>query len=203
MHQSICDYVLDLVENAIESGASWIRVTLWKRNNRMSMLIRDDGRGMTAQEMNRATDPFFSDAMAKHPERKVGLGLAFAAQTAEAIGGKLSLHSTPRVGTVVGLRFPLDHVDCPPVGNDLPSTLAALFGFPGSYELDLQRTGAGDGYRVKRSELVEVLGSIDDVGARVLVRDYLESCENDLRWGECDGEDEPGGAAEAPRKQTA
>lgn len=202
MHRTICDFILDLLENSIEAGASSIRLDLNELAGRFEVQIRDNGRGMSTEEVKRATDPFFSDAGEKHPERRVGLGLAFAAQTAAAIGGELSIRSREGEGTDLRLVFPTDNIDCPPKG-ELPSALAALFGFDGGYELELHRVRMDSEYRVRRSELVRALGRIDDVEARGLITEYLTSQEDELKQGDDDGQDEFGRAAAAAAEQTA
>ena len=202
MHPTICDFIVDLLENAIEAGASFIRVDLNELADRFEVEIEDNGRGMSEEAVKTATDPFFSTAGEKHPERKVGLGLAFAAQTADAIGGELSIRSQEGAGTSLRLVFRTDNIDCPPTG-ELPSTLAALFGFDGCYELALRRTRMGRGYQVRRSELMQALGRIDDVEARGLITEYLASQEDELNQGDDDGQDEFGRTAATAAEQTA
>ncbi|HUX21007.1 MAG TPA: ATP-binding protein [Spirochaetia bacterium] len=201
MHRTICDYVLDLVENSVEAGSSVISVSLSETESLLRLRVEDNGKGMSDEETALAIDPFYSDFQKKHPERKVGLGLSFAAQTASEIGGEFSIDSQVSVGTLLELSFPLDNIDCPPTG-ELPSTLAALFGFGGSYELRLHRVRKGREYTISRSDFVRVLGSIDDVGARGLIQEYLASCEDELQRGENDGQDEFGRVTETAAEQT-
>lgn len=201
MHRTVCDFVLDLVENSVEAGSSAIAVSFSETETFLRLRIQDNGKGMNAEEIAQATDPFYSDFQNKHPERKVGLGLSFAAQTASEIGGEFSLKSQEGVGTLLELSFPVTNIDCPPIG-EVVSTLAALFGFEGSYELQLRRMRNGEEYTINRSDFVRVLGSIDDVGARGLIQEYLASCEDDLQRGKDDGKDEFGRVTETAAEQT-
>jgi Histidine kinase-, DNA gyrase B-, and HSP90-like ATPase len=201
MHRTICEFLLDLVENSLEAGASRLRVSLVERGNVLSITIRDNGKGMTADELARAADPFYTDGR-KHPERSVGLGLSFAAQAAAETGGRFTLHSKVGTGTILNLRFPLDHVDCPPMG-DPASGLAVLFGFGGGHEMELRRERERERYSVRRSDLLGALGNLEDVESRNLVREYLASCENELLKGENNGKDEFGRAQGAQTEQTA
>ena len=51
--------------------------------------------------------------------------MALARQTAEELGGELSVHSLPGEGTRVRLSIPYEHPDRPPLG-DLAGTLVPL-----------------------------------------------------------------------------
>jgi hypothetical protein len=183
MHQAIMDFVLDLSQNSWEAGADLIELELVQTTDRLDVRIRDNGRGMDGQEQLRALDPFYTDGV-KHPHRRVGLGLPFLQQTMECLGSKLVLMSQKGQGTTLIFSFPLKHIDCPPMG-DVAGTLAMTFCFAGNYELVLRRQKSDGSYKVSRSELLAALGDLDSVGSTALLREYLESMEEDH------GENEP------------
>ena len=89
MHFRLCDYVLDLVQNAVESGASLVRLRLDEQAAQFRLTLEDNGCGMDEATSRRALDPFYSDGI-KHAARKVGLGLPFVKQALEATGGNRS-----------------------------------------------------------------------------------------------------------------
>ncbi len=66
--------------------------------------VVDDGGGMPAEILARATEPFFST---KTPDRGTGLGLSVVSSTMERMGGRLELRSTPGHGTRAELWFPI------------------------------------------------------------------------------------------------
>jgi signal transduction histidine kinase len=66
--------------------------------------VADDGDGMPADVLARATEPFFST---KTPDRGTGLGLSVVNSTMERMGGRLELRSTPGQGTRAELWFPV------------------------------------------------------------------------------------------------
>ena len=179
MHASLCDFLSDIVQNAVESGADFIRVVLDEGDTTFTCTVEDTGKGMSEAVLKRVTDPFYTDGV-KHAKRKVGLGIPFLIQAVEAVSGTFSLESTEGKGTKVIFSFALDHIDCPPKG-DVASTLLSMISFPGSYHLVVRRTlsigGGQDAYVGDRTGLEELLGSFTDVGALQLLRTYLQSQE--------------------------
>jgi len=59
--------------------------------------VRDTGVGMSAEEVVRAFEPFYSTK----GEQGTGLGLAMCRQLLERHGGTIRLNSTPDAGTTV------------------------------------------------------------------------------------------------------
>lgn len=176
MHFSICDFLIDIIQNGIEAGGKHIELILEEDAGWFSAIIRDDGCGMEPEQIQRALDPFFTNGI-KHPGRKVGLGLPFLKQATDSLGGNLDIQSTKGSGTGITFRLPMDNIDTPPLG-DLVGTLVQAFTFVDAYELSVSRKKLdGDAYYVTRSELADALGELDTVGSQSLLRNYLESLE--------------------------
>jgi anti-sigma regulatory factor (Ser/Thr protein kinase) len=116
-------HVLDIAENSIAAGATHveIRVRESRREDRLSIEIFDDGRGMSADMLHKATDPFFTT----RSTRRVGLGLSLFEQAAKRAGGEFKIASRPGAGTTVTGVFQYSHVDRQPLG-DMDQTLLAL-----------------------------------------------------------------------------
>lgn len=188
MHPTICDHVLDVVQNACEAGAAEVRLAARREGARLEVVVVDDGKGMDAATSARALDPFWSDG-AKHPGRKQGLGLPFLKQAAEQAGGGLEIASAPGRGTTVRFWFDMDNVDAPPEG-DWAGTLAALMNGAEGRELAVRREREGRSYEARRSELAEALGGLDSAGSVGLLKAYFSSneteIENEVRDGEID-----------------
>lgn len=69
--------------------------------------VRDDGPGMSAEDLQRATAPFFqADESPTRRHDGAGLGLTVANRLCARMGGTLALHSRPGQGTTVTLRIP-------------------------------------------------------------------------------------------------
>ncbi len=181
MHASVCDFVLDVVQNSVEAGARTVELDLVEAGSRISVRVADDGRGMTAEERERALDPFRSDG-GKHPGRRVGLGLPFLEQAVRAVEGEFSLESRKNQGTTLRFSLPSGHLDTPPLG-DVPGLFRSALAFDGAYELRIRRrrearAGApGTEYEAARSELREAAGDLSCASALILVGRYLESLE--------------------------
>lgn len=178
MHATLCDYLADIVQNAIEAGASVINMDVAENGGQVMVKVTDNGKGMDANARARIWDPFYSEA-GKHARRRVGLGLPLLRQAVEATGGGLALDSVPGVGTTVRFTLPARHLDTPPLG-DFPGTLLGLMTHDGDYDLRLRRTRDGRSYAVSRAELMEALGDLRRAENLVLARDFLRGQEADL-----------------------
>ncbi len=178
MHESIADYIVDVVQNAIESTAGNIELEIRETDAFLSVLVRDDGRGMTPETLSRARDPFYSDGI-KHPERSVGLGIPFLLQLVASVGGEQRIFSEPGNGTEVSFSLPVAHIDMPPIG-DICTAVTSVLTFDGAYELTVFRSRNGREYTVRRSELRSVLEELESVGARTLLLEYVRSQEECL-----------------------
>ena len=147
-----------------------------------TMTITDNGKGMDEAELVRAQDPFYTDGV-KHRHRKVGLGLPFVIQTIRMTQGRFQISSHKGEGTTVTAVFNLEHWDTPPLG-DLPATLSQLMALGGDHEVVVVRhltglRGTGS-YEAKRSELLEVLGNLEDLESLTLLREYFRDAEKNL-----------------------
>lgn len=182
MHRDFGDYVLDVVQNAVEAGARRIGLRIVEAGGRVEVLVEDDGHGMDRDGLSRALDPFHTDGT-KHANRKVGLGLPFLVQAVEAAGGTWAVESEKGRGTSVRYAFPLDHPDSPPLG-DLPGLVLSLMAFEGDYELEVTRIRNLPGtsrleWSARRSELAEAVGGFRDAESLSLAKAFLESQEAD------------------------
>ena len=178
MHATICDMISDLVHNSIEADATQITLVLEESDNTLNVEIRDNGKGMSAEILRKAKDPFYTEA-GKHRHRRVGLGLPFLFQTAEAIGGQAEIDSKEGAGTTVRFRFNMAHVDLPEFG-DFAAAAAALmsYGFDGN--LVIRRIVDGREYAVEKRELHEVLGDLNSVDSLQMMKKFLETNEEEL-----------------------
>ena len=178
MHASVCDTIADLVQNAIEAGASQVELVVDTGPDAIRVRVADNGKGMDQATLAKAADPFFSEA-GKHDHRRVGLGIPLLLQTAEAVNGRVDIQSEPGRGTTVEFTFDARHLDTPPLGN-LPETVLGLMTFCGAYDLVVRRQTPAGGYSVSRRELTEALGNLEEPSNLVLAREFLRSQEQDL-----------------------
>ncbi len=153
-------HVLDLVENSFRAGASLVRIEIAELRDRnlLTLLIDDDGKGMSEEMAERVMDPFVTS----RTERNVGLGLPLLAEAARQAGGEMRLESTPGGGTRVEVGMELDNIDRKPVGNMAESLAALVLGSGGAdwvftYRIETGGSPAGE-FSVDTRELKEALG---------------------------------------------
>ncbi|MEG1543206.1 MAG: sensor histidine kinase [Tannerellaceae bacterium] len=114
-------HITDIASNSLRAGATEVCLDLQISSERISIRISDNGCGMDAETVARACNPFYTT----RTTRKIGLGLPFLIQNAEQTGGRVTITSTPGVGTEVCACFVPTNIDCPPWG-DLSGTVAML-----------------------------------------------------------------------------
>lgn len=185
MHATLCDYVADIVQNAVEAAADRVEVILRTGGGRVDVKICDNGKGMSAETLAKARDPFWTEP-GKHDARPVGLGLPFLQQVADQTGGTLDVSSAPGRGTTLALSLPAAHWDTPPVG-DLAGTVVGLMSFVGDFELTFRHEHEGRFYAVSRQALAEALGGLDRAENLGMALRYVKSQEAELLGG-FDGE---------------
>ncbi|MDP3173919.1 MAG: ATP-binding protein [Phenylobacterium sp.] len=76
--------------------------------NRLAIEIADTGPGLTPEEMERAFEPFHRIERTSAGTSGAGLGLSLARQLARLMGGELTAHSAPGVGSCFRLEMPFD-----------------------------------------------------------------------------------------------
>jgi len=191
----LTDLVTDITQNGAESGADLVELQVAETfdpggKKEFRFIVKDNGKGMSIEEQELAQDPFVTDGI-KHSGRKVGLGIPFLIQTAEMSGGGWKMESVRKTenagepsGTEICAWFDLGNVDTPPVG-DVPGMFRTVLLFPGPGEMVIRRlreapSGTVEGrieYEVRKSELVDTLGDLEDVQSLILLDQYLRSLE--------------------------
>ena len=97
--------VASLVKNAFDAtpGAESVAVDIARHGDAVRLIVKDAGRGMPADVLSRAGEPFFTT---KEPGRGLGLGLFLARLFAERIGGSLTLESEHGTTAILVLPAP-------------------------------------------------------------------------------------------------
>jgi len=116
-------HILDLAQNSIVAGANRIEIDVIADSvgDRLTIAIKDDGRGMPPELLESVTSPFTTT----RTTRRVGLGIPMFNEAARACDGFLIVESEPGVGTTVVAEFKLRHIDRAPLG-DMAATMVAL-----------------------------------------------------------------------------
>ncbi len=116
-------HILDIVTNSIEAGATRIVVMVDESNrtNQLRIRIKDNGRGMSQELIDRVLDPFTTT----RTTRPVGMGLSLLYQAAMDCEGGLKISSELGKGTWVDVSFKLNSLNRMPLG-EMGETLANL-----------------------------------------------------------------------------
>lgn len=154
MLEDLSQHVLDIAENSVaaEATAVLVEINEDRLGDMLSMVIEDNGKGMTPDFLEKATNPFTTT----RTTRRIGMGLPFLKQSTELCGGNFILKSAVGVGTRTEASFKYSSIDRPPMG-DMPSTVMALI--MGHPEIDWIYRHLIDGreFSVSSLDLVEVL----------------------------------------------
>ena len=170
--------ILDIAENSLKAGATLLEILLNENNNILTILINDNGCGMSQETLQNVTNPFYTT----RTTRKVGLGIPFFKEAAEQTGGRFEIASVERAvdplncGTRVTAVFKTDSIDFTPIG-DIVSTLTTLV--HGSPDVDLvflHHPTQGE-VSLDTREMREVLGDIPLNSPEILefIRTNLEA----------------------------
>lgn len=152
--EDISLHILDITQNSIRAGATKVRIEIVEkaRENTFVFIIRDNGSGMTEEDLSRVHDPFFTT----RTTRRVGLGIPLLKQTAEQAGGGLTVTSAPGEGTTVEARYELDSVDRPPLG-DVAASIWTLIVTNPRVDFDYRHERDGARFELSTEELKDKL----------------------------------------------
>ncbi|MFT4006186.1 MAG: ATP-binding protein [Lacrimispora sp.] len=169
--------ILDVAENSTRAEASLvtISVTVDTAADTLAVSIKDDGCGMTADQVSHVTDPFFTT----RKTRKIGLGIPFFKYAAESTGGSFSIWSEPGLGTTVTAVFKLSHIDRMPLGDINSTVITLITCHPDTDFLYIYRYNEAS-FELDTRSFREILGDIpfDTTEVAAYIKEYLS--ENKL-----------------------
>ena len=167
-------HLLDIAENSVAANAQNITIFVNEdiTADRLEMSVADDGFGMDEATVARVVDPFYTS----RTTRKVGLGLPFLKQAAEACNGSMQIQSTPGKGTRVKVEFQHSHIDRMPLG-DLAGTFLSLLIANPAINWDFNYRVDGREFRFESFPVTQALEGISLTEPSVLayLRELIES----------------------------
>ena len=157
-------YVLDITMNSVRAGATLITLELIEDGQWLDFTVRDNGCGMTEEQVSKLSNPFFTT----RTTRKVGLGIPFLKMLAEMTGGGVDITSVHESagqnhGTVTHARFGKNHIDFIPLGNMVDTLKTLIQGSP-DIDFDYVHTTEQGEVTLSTRELREVLGEDISLG---------------------------------------
>ncbi|MGI6129340.1 MAG: ATP-binding protein [bacterium] len=166
-------HILDLAQNSLAAGASELEIVVNEdiASNLLTMSIKDNGRGMDKEFVNRVLDPFTTT----RTTRRVGLGLPLLYMTARQCGGDLTILSTVGQGTCVTATFELNHWDLPPLGSMAATVVSLLVGRP-DVDLVYRHTVGEQEFELDTKQIKAEIGptALSEPKVLVFIRAYIE-----------------------------
>ena len=165
--------ILDVAQNSVRAEASLIEITvdINTGTDRLEIVIKDDGCGMTPEQLESVTDPFFTT----RTTRSIGLGIPFFKQSAELTGGSFGIKSEVGVGTETRAVYVLSSIDRMPLGN-MTQTIHSLVTMNTHINFIYTYSADGKSFTLDTREFKEILGEDADFAAPDVsnfIMDYL------------------------------
>ena len=175
--------ILDIAENSVRAGATLIKITVsvQPEEDCLTVTIRDNGCGMTPEEVEKVQDPFFTT----RTTRKVGLGVPFFKQAAESTDGSFQIDSEKGRGTLVTAVFGLSHIDRMPLG-DISSTVYTLIVFNEHIDFRYTYRYGERSFVLDTRDMREMLGngiSFSEPEVSAFIKEYLETNRKETDGG--------------------
>lgn len=175
--------IMDVVQNSISAKATEISIAVQENTmeNTLSIKIGDNGKGMTAEQVKKVQDPFYTT----RTTRKVGLGIPLFKMAAEQTGGTFRITSAVNKGTTVLAVFDTSSLDMTPLG-DINDTVHLLvmcnpnLDFTFTHQVDDQE------FTLDTKEMREMLGHdvpLNHPDVTLWIKSYLNEQDSILFGG--------------------
>lgn len=156
-------HILDITENSIDAGATFIEIKIILTDKIIEIEIKDNGCGMSKKFVKAVTDPFTTTRMT----RKVGMGIPLFKMAAEMAGGDFKIESFEGVGTTVTATFGKDHIDRAPFGS-IEDTIVTLIASNSDIEYSFTYSYQDKTFLLDTREVKKQLGKISIAESEVL-----------------------------------
>ncbi len=149
--------ILDIAQNSIAAGASLTEILVKEDTVKKELLIGiyDNGKGMTAEQVENVQDPFFTT----RTTRKVGMGIPLFKMAAEQTGGSFKITSQVGVGTKVEAVFKTDSIDFTPLG-DMEATISTIVSMNEDKDFIYIRSVDGRDFKFSSAEIKQILDGV-------------------------------------------
>ncbi len=149
-------HILDALQNSLEAGATLVELTIVEdlAADSLTIIIGDNGRGMSEDQLARIFDPFFTTRSTRH----VGLGIPLFRAATQRCNGDLTITSQLGEGTTLCATFQHSHIDRAPVG-DIAGTLLSFI-LSGSCDLHYVHRVNGRAFEFRTDGIRTELGDI-------------------------------------------
>ncbi len=175
-------HILDVAENGISAGADQVAIEVIedRRQNRLTLVIADNGRGIPRDQIDRAVDPFYTS----RTTRRVGMGLSLLNAAARQCDGHMWIDADEGKGTRITAEFMYDHIDRAPLGDMAATMISLIMGSPG-IDFEYRHEVDGREFVLNTREVKSALDGrqITDPEVFQYIMETLRTGENRLRQG--------------------
>lgn len=175
---------MDIVQNSVSAKATEIGIDIVESRpaDRLIITITDNGRGMTEEQVQSVTNPFYTT----RTTRPVGLGVPLFKMEAEMTGGCLEIKSEVGKGTSLKAEFVPSHIDMIPLGDINATILPLITGNPdinfSFSRVYVDEKGIQRDFSIKTSELLDILGDVPLTSPDVVlwIKEFLKENTQEL-----------------------
>lgn len=99
--------LINLLDNAIKftSDKGWVKFQMLKEDDKVQIMISDNGMGMTKEELAHVKEKFYKG---KHSKSHSGIGLSISDEITKLHQGSLEIFSEENIGTTVKFSLPIE-----------------------------------------------------------------------------------------------
>ena len=177
--REIALHILDIAQNSVVAKAENVGIDVVENTaeDTLTVMVTDDGCGMSPEFLSQVTDPFTT----KRTTRKVGLGIPLIKFAAENTGGSFEIQSELGKGTYLKAVFGVTHIDRQALG-DMAGTMLGLV--TGNENVNFVYTHRIDDreFVLDTKQLKEILGDVPFSNLEVYswLSEYLSEGEGEL-----------------------
>jgi hypothetical protein len=176
-------HILDALENSLEAGANRIELIIREdfKADLLTVIVRDNGRGMSKDQLANIFDPFFTSRRTRH----VGLGVPLFKAATKRCNGDMVITSQIGQGTNIQATFQHSHIDRAPLGNISGTLLAVILS--GSCDVHYVHQVIGqDGDKEFEFDTAAIRSELGDVSlthpsVREWLQDFVDEGEKGLQ----------------------
>lgn len=165
-------HILDIAMNSVKAEAKLIEIKIEEsiKKNIIKITIKDNGRGMSKEVLERVTNPFYTT----RTTRKVGLGLPMLKDACERCNGYLKIYSEIGKGTVIESTFERSNIDRAPIGN-IGDTVMVIINALNDCELIYTHDVDEKEFQISTIQIKEILedADINDSNVMLWIKDYV------------------------------
>ena len=100
--------ILNLTDNALKADGKDIRLTGREGRKTYRIRIKDNGKGIPPEELDRITEAFYMvDKSRSRRQHGAGIGMSLVSKIVEIHGAKMKIESDGKSGTVISIIFPM------------------------------------------------------------------------------------------------